>query len=120
MKISLMDIKKALLDHKFRDSFPLELKEDIVKFLQNPSCACNLPLYKKIAKEHPEQIKNYFGEVETTDLEEKTLSQNNWNVINCTADELENKLKKLPPGRKQIAIARYENQITLIVNELEN
>lgn len=40
-------------------------------------------------------------------------------VINCHKDELEHRLQKLGPGRKQIAICRYEDQVTAVINELE-
>ena len=47
------------------------------------------------------------------------MAENHWTVINCHIDELESKLKKLPPGRKQIAITRYADQATVVVNELD-
>ena len=34
-------------------------------------------------------------------------------------EELESKLQALPPGRKQLAIARYENLVTVVINELD-
>jgi hypothetical protein len=46
------------------------------------------------------------------------MAQNTWTVINCNIDELEKRLKALPPGRKQLELARYEDQVTVVVNEL--
>jgi hypothetical protein len=48
------------------------------------------------------------------------LSKNNWRVINCSIGDIEKEMKKLPHGRKQIAITRYEDQVTIVVNELDN
>lgn len=120
-KISLKDIKEALKDSRFRDSLPISYQDDIVQYLHNPGCACNIPLYRKILKNCKEQINKYFPncEIEDEDMLIEKMAENNWTVINCEANELEDKLKQLPPGRKQLAVARYENKITLIVNELD-
>jgi hypothetical protein len=119
--IGLLDIKQALRDSRFRDSLPSSFKDDIQKYLQNPSCACNVPIYKRVLAEATEQLQKYFPNRSIANLEEeaKKLAENNFTVINCKADELENILRKLPPGRKQITAARYENEITVIVNELD-
>lgn len=119
--IGLLDIKQALRDSRFRESLPVSFKEDIQKYLQNPSCACNVPIYKKVLAEATEQLQKYFPNRSIANLEEeaKKLAENNFSVINCKVDELENVLRKLPPGRKQITAARYENEITVIVNELD-
>jgi hypothetical protein len=120
-KINLIDVKQALKDPRFRDSLPFSLKEDVAKYLENPSCACNLPIYRKIMKECREELSAYFPGREPNDVEEeiKHLATNNWQIINCSIHELENKLKSLPNGRKQIAIARYADQVTVIINELD-
>jgi hypothetical protein len=47
------------------------------------------------------------------------LAKNNFSIINCSIGELEDRMKTLAAGRKQIAIARYEDQVTVIVNELD-
>ena len=120
-KIGLMDVKKALKDGRFRKSLPMGLSEEIAKFLQDPGCACNVPLYRKLIKECSKQLREYYPGQDIIKEEEEIsqLSQNYWSVISCHVDELESKLKKLPPGRKQLAVARYENQVTIIVNELD-
>jgi hypothetical protein len=71
--------------------------------------------------EAKEQLQQYFPNrsVANLDDEAKKLAENNWRVINCKAEDLEKELKKLPSGRKQIAIARYEDMVTVIVNELD-
>jgi hypothetical protein len=119
--ITLLDVKQALRDSRFRDSLPPEFGEDIIKYVQNPGCACNFPLYKKIFKDAQTQLKAYFPGRELSDIDEETrkLAENHWTVLNCHKDELEEKLRKLPPGRKQLAIARYEDQVTVVINELD-
>lgn len=116
-----MDVKQALRDSRFRESLPNSFQEDMKKYLQNPGCACNVPIYKKIMTEAKEQLQSYYPSrsVANLDDEAKKLADNNFSVINCHIDELESKLRKLPPGRKQLAVARYENTVTVIVNELE-
>lgn len=119
--IGLQDVKTALKDHRFRDSLPESLKADLAQYLQNPSCPCNMPFYKKLLKEGKEVLLSYFKD---STIEEETeemvkLATNYWQVINCHISELEKKLKSLPMGRKQIAITRYEDQVTVVVNELD-
>jgi len=119
--ISLIDIKKELRDSVFRDSLPQDLKEDIKKFLENPSCACNVPIYHKVMKYGGEALRNYYPDKNLVSPEEEAvqLARNNWSVFNCSIGELELKLKNLRPGRKQIAISRFEDQVTVIINELD-
>ncbi len=119
--IHLMEIKQALRDHRFRESLPAGFAEDVQKYLNNPGCACNRPLYQKILKQGAEQLRAYFPGREIANLEEEVLklAQNNFSVINCHKDELEERLRKLSPGRKQIAVARFDDQVTVVVNELD-
>jgi hypothetical protein len=118
-----MEIKKALLtDGRFRESLPTSLKEEVIKFLANPGCpSCSVPLVRRILNDCPDILRQYFvgREIAEPNEEIKKLAQNNWSVINCHIDELEDKMKKLSPGRKQIAVARYNDQVTVIVNELD-
>lgn len=120
-EITLLDIKTALKDSKFRDKLPESVLKDVQKFLQNPNCTCNFPIYEKILKEAKDVVSEYFPNKKIKTLDEKVdkLSKNNFTVINCSIGDLEKRLKSLPPGRKQIAMARFEDQITVIVNELE-
>jgi hypothetical protein len=119
--VSLMDIKSAMKDEDFRSKLPESLAPEIQKFINNPSCSCNVPLYKKIIKEAKEQVLAYFPgkDVMTQEEEIERLSKNNWRVINCSIGDVEKEIKKLPNGRKQIAMARYEDQVTIIVNDLD-
>lgn len=120
--VSLMDIKTAMKDEKFRSDLPESLAPEVQKFINNPSCSCNVPLYKKILKEAKEQVLNYFPNKEVMSQEEEIerLAKNNWYVINCSIGDLEKEMKKLPAGRKQVTMSRYEDQVTVIVNELDN
>lgn len=72
-------------------------------------------------KEAKPQLQAYFPNrtVANLDREAEKLAENKWSVINCHKDELEEKLRKLPNGRKQIAIARFEDQVTVVVNEID-
>lgn len=119
--INLLDIKQALRDSRFRESLPKSLNEDVQKYLNNPGCACNTPFYRKILKECGDQLKAYYPGRDLSNINDeiKKLAQNNWSVINCHINELEDRMRKLPKGRKQIAMTRYEDQVTVIVNELE-
>jgi hypothetical protein len=116
-----MDIKQALRDGEFRKSLPAAFEKELLAYLSNPSCPCNIPLYRKILKECKEQLQKFFPDKKILDeIEEiKNLAKNHFSVINCGKDELERKLHALAPGRKQIAIARHEDQVTVIVNELD-
>ena len=120
--VSLMDIKSAMKDENFRSKLPESLNPEVEKFINNPSCSCNVPLYKKIIKEAKDQVLAYFPGKEVMSQEEEIerLSKNNWRVINCSIGDLEKEMKKLPHGRKQIAITRYEDQVTIVINELDN
>lgn len=124
-KIGLLDVKKALKDARFREALPESFKKtrekELVKFLSDSGCACNVPLYRAVLRECSNQLQEYYPGKEIIKEEEeiKKLSGNNWTVINCHIDELEEKLKRLPKGRKQVAITRYEDQLTVIINELD-
>jgi hypothetical protein len=120
-KITLAEIKKALKDSRFRLTLPKEMEKDVEKFLDNPGCACHVPLYRKIAKECREQLQRYYPNLEIPEDDDdlKKIADNHWSVINCHIDELESKLSKLGPGRKQLDVARWEDQVTVVINELD-
>lgn len=120
-KISLIEVKAALKDSRFRLSLPKSLDNEVNEFLNNPGCPCHIPLYKKILKECKEQLQKYYPDRELSDHDEevKKLSENRWTVINCNINDLESKLRKLGPGRKQIDMSRYEDNVTVIINELD-
>lgn len=120
-KISIQEVKEALRDFKFRGSLPEELKKDIQKYEQNPNCPCNLDVYRNVLKYGIKQLKEYYPnkEIINPDTELPIAQQNNWSVINCSVDEIENKLRAYKIGRFQIAIARYEDKATIIINDLD-
>lgn len=120
-KISMQEVKEALRDSKFRLSLPPELKEDIKKYEQNPNCPCNLDVYRNILKFGAKQLKEYYPDKEMVnpDIDLPPLQSNTWTVINCSVQEIESKLKAMGQGRKQIVVARYEDQATVIINDLD-
>lgn len=120
-RISFSKVKQALLDIRFRVTLPDSLAGEVAKFMNNPGCSCNAPIYKKILEEAGPQLKAYFPTLEYVppSQEVEELPENQWSVINCHKDELESKLRRLPAGRKQIAIARSGDQVTVVVNELD-
>jgi hypothetical protein len=120
--IKFSDVKLALQDGRFRETLPDSLLPELQEFLKNPGCPCNAPLYRKVLQHHSEQLRQYFPTKTyvSPEVEDEKLSKNYWSVINCHADELETKMKALhKSGRKQIAIARFEDQITVLINELD-
>lgn len=121
-KIGLMDVKKALRDSRFRLTLPASMNNEVNEYLNNPGCPCHVPFFKKILKECKEQLQKYFPSQEIMDEQEEVvkLAQNDWSVINCHIDELEEKLKKLGPGRFQLDVARYLDQVTVVINRLEH
>lgn len=123
-RINIHDVKQALLDERFRSTLPAELQEDVQKFLKNPGCACNHPIYMRVMQHARPQLTEYFPTRETPNEEDskrefEKLSKNNWQVINCNIQDLSTELKKLGTGRKQLDIARYQDQITVVINHLE-
>jgi hypothetical protein len=120
--ISLLDIKTAMKDENFRGKLPESLNPEVQKFINNPSCSCNVPLYKKIIKEAKDQILEYFPgkTVMSQEEEAEQLAKNNWRVVSCSIGDLEKEMKKLPAGRKQISMSRFEDQVTVIINELDH
>lgn len=119
--IGLLEVKQALSDGRFRDRIPLELRDEVAKWLHCPACASNVAFYRKILKNCGKQLQEYFPGRELFDEEEEVeqLAANHWSVINCNIKDLEARLRSLPKGRKQIAMSRYEDQVTVIINELD-
>lgn len=118
--ITLADIKLALRDDRFKKSLPENFRDDIKKWEKNPGCGCNIPFYKKIIENAKDCLKQYYPNKDISSTEVEIFSENKFSVINCSVNDLEGLLKKMPPGRKQIAIARYENQVTVVLNEIDN
>lgn len=123
-RITVHDIKQALLDERFRATLPEDLTEDVQKFLKNTSCGCNHPIYLRVMQKATKQIADYFPSKDPIDpvvleREIEQLARNEWQVINCAVSELETKLRALSPGRKQMEIARWQDQVTVVVNHLD-
>lgn len=123
-KVNVHDIKQALLDDRFRSILPEDLTEDVNKFLKNPGCACNHPIYMNVMKKATKQIAEYFPmkeELDPVEMEKEIelLAKNEWQVINCHINDLAQELRKLGSGRKQLDVARWQDQVTVVVNHLE-
>jgi len=109
-------------DNRFRESLPPELTDDVVKYLHNPGCGpCGTQLFRRILSSCQKQLEQYFPNRQVADEKEEAmkLAQNHWIVINCKINELEVKLRALPPGRKQLDACRHGDDITVIINELD-
>lgn len=82
-KVSLPDVKTALLDVRFRETLPDSLTRDIEEFLKNPSCKCNHPIYMKVIREAPDQLRKYFPAKDVVEPENGHVPPvNDWQVIN--------------------------------------
>lgn len=116
-----MEVKQALRDKRFRDSLGESFVDDLRKYMNNPGCACNVPIYRRVLKEAQNQLQEYYPNRDLIDPEEevKKLAENHWLVINCHVDDLEKELHNLSPGRKQLAVSRFRDQVTVVVNELD-
>ena len=114
--INKSDIRQAIKsDARFRDLFP-ELASEIKDFLYNPSCPCHDPLVDKIMKA-TDRLHLYFPNKQVL-IQTPSKSEELWTIINTNINELDEKLRRLPVGRKQISVARFEDQVTVIVNML--
>lgn len=120
-KVSIKDVKSALKDSRFRLTLPKEMSAEVEEFLNNPGCPCHAPLYRKILRECREQLSRYFPDRSIPDTEDeiRRLAENRWTVINCHVSELESRLARLGPGRKQLDVARWQDQVTVVINELD-
>jgi hypothetical protein len=123
-KLTLEEVKQALWDEKFRALFP-NMQKEINAFLKDPGCSCNNKLYRQILSQRDKLNKFFPGREielhETKQLEQDIsakLRQNQWTVINCHIDKLEERLKKLPHGKKMVSLSRYQDQITVVIDEM--
>lgn len=122
-RVTVHDIKQALLDPEFRNNLPEELQGDVQKFLKNPGCSCNHPIYLRVMQSASKQVADYFPSKDAPEPQEieeiDKLPANDWQVINCHIHELSEKLRSLGPGRKQLEIARWQDQVTVVINHVE-
>lgn len=128
-QITVLDVKNALSDDNFRKSLPASLQDDVNKYMQNPNCSCNLKIYQKLMSEARPQLQSFYPSKNIVDIappavaateNKRPVNVNRFSVINCSIGELEGRMQSLPPGRKQITLSRYEDQVTVLINELEN
>jgi hypothetical protein len=113
-KLTIMDVKAAVWSQKFRDLFP-EYKTALEKYLKDPGCACNLGLVKDLMRKK-DRMQQYFPDKECkTPEEEESELKNEWMVINCNINELEQK----PKGKRIIAASRFKDRITAIANDVD-
>lgn len=96
-KIGLLEVKKAMKDSRFRDSLPLEMKDDVAKYLQNPGCTCNVPFFKKLLQLAVPQLKEYYGNGSEINEQEATLLENLDKVAGDTLSEPKRQLSTPPP-----------------------
>lgn len=122
MKINKSDIKTALKNTSFTDKLPQDVRPDLESFLSNPECNCHNKFIAKIAKNFKKELLEFFPdkqEIFDEEQEKRELMNNRWRVINCHISELEGHLKMLGGGRKQIEVARFNDQVTVVINELD-
>lgn len=115
-QVTLLDIKQAMRDHRFREKLPAKFEKDIEEYLKDPNCKCNSDLYLKIIRECKSQIQEYFPGKKIIDPDQEI--ETSWKVINCHIDELESELRKLSFRPKQLQVARYQDQITVVMREI--
>lgn len=119
--ITTEDLKRACKKGDFRKLFP-ELRAQFDAYIQKPGCGhCAAQLISGLM-EHPERLQEYFGEVEldvTPPESFDPVGAANFSVINCSVHELEDRLNALPAAAYQITVARYEDQVTAIINRLD-
>ena len=111
-------IIKALHNPKFRQILAGDYTEELQSFDKDPNCLCHHKFYRLIATKEVEAFRRFYpelGELETSN----ELREDNWHVINCSVEDVLDQLRKLPPGKKQVALARYEDQVTIVVNEFD-
>lgn len=116
-------IRKAINRKRFQDMFP-ELAESFERYMVKPGCgSCEENLFSALLAS-PDRLKQYFGEdsqfeqVPAPPVIGNVVPEQSFTVINCHVDELSSKLNMLAPGRYEIAAARWENEITVIVKTI--
>lgn len=115
-KLTVMDVKQALWNKDFREMFP-EYKDGIERYLKDPGCACNLNFVLSLMN-HKDRMKKYFPNKEIVTPAEEPPPPNDWGVINCPIHQLEDRMRKVPPGKRMVAAARWKDRVTIILNDL--
>lgn len=119
--VTMMDVRAALRDDRFLAQFP-ELSGLVGRYRTQKHCgSCGVELARAIIEKYPERVREYFpGREVLTPREEAAAvaATEDYTVINCKTTELEAKLRRLPPGRKYVTVARWQDEVTVIVNHL--
>ncbi len=115
-KLTVMDVKQAIWDKRFRELFP-EYKESLDRVIKDPGCACNMNFIRSLLK-HKDRLKQYFPTKEIILPEDEPLTPNQWLVISCPIDQLEDKIRSIPPGKRVVAAAQWKDRITVVINDV--
>lgn len=113
--VTMMDVRGALHDRRFLDMFP-ELASLADRYTKSPQCgSCGVALAREIIQRFPERLGDYFVGRDLPVHQDGTEDRQ-FEVINCHVDDLEAKLRGLPPGvSKHVALARWEDQVTVVI-----
>ena len=116
-KLNLLDLKQAIWDSRFRDLFP-EMKDQFERYLKDPGCACNVGFLKGLMREG-ERLKQYFPTKEMVTTEEEVDgAANDYVVINCPVEQLQDRLRTYPKTKRMVAAARWQNRVTVVLNDV--
>src|SRR5581483_11074571 len=110
-KLTVMDIKQAIWDERFRALFP-EFEKQFEAFFKKPGCGCNMNFIRNVMK-HKDRLKQYFP-TKDIELAEEKDAENDYIVINCQVDELADRLKKYTAGKRMVAVARFRDKVTVV------
>ena len=114
--LGIKEIKRELWKQAFRELFP-QWKSQIDKFLSNPNCECNRSLLLAILDQKP-KLEAYFGGPVQLLVNVSKDQNQRVVVINTSVHNLESELRKLPMGPKYISLARFQNEITAVIQLL--
>jgi hypothetical protein len=119
--ITTEGLKSACKKGEFRKLFP-ELRAQFDAYIQKPGCGhCAAKLISGLMN-YPDKLRTFFGEVEFDVVVPESFDPvvaTNFSVINCSVHELEDRLNALPAATYQITVARYEDQVTVVINRLD-
>jgi hypothetical protein len=77
-------------------------------------------VYRNTLKHAQKELQAYYPGRQIIDYDtEVKLTENNWTVFSCHINDLEKNLKSLSPGQKQLALTRWQDQVTVVVNNLD-
>lgn len=121
-------LEKQFFTPQFRDLFP-DMAEKFSEYFKNPSCPCNYGLVQHVVSDGT-ALERWFKRPVMLDdnlraMSEKLMmrhgpgGQREFWVLNTTTDKLQSELDSLPPGPKTFAIARWQDQVTVVIQDLE-